>query len=65
MNDELNPNGPEIIDLDTSHDDSSNNRRRRSLSTSSQELEILPRPITSSNKRKKKFHLSLLLIHSH
>jgi hypothetical protein len=44
---------PEIIDLDTSHDDSTNNRRRRSSSTSSQDNESLPRPITSSNKRKK------------
>jgi len=48
IDDESNSNLPEIIDLDTSDD-----RRRRLSSTSSQDIEQLPQPITSSNKRKK------------
>ncbi len=44
LDDESNVNIPEIIDID---------RQRRSSSTSSQDIEPLPRPITSSNKRKK------------
>jgi hypothetical protein len=48
IDNEINPNIPEIIELDTSHD-----RQRRSSSTSSQDIESFPRPITSSNKRKK------------
>jgi hypothetical protein len=46
-------NGPEIIELDTSHDEPTTTRRRRTSSTSSQDIESFPRPITSSNKRKK------------
>ena len=53
IDDDSNTIVPELIDLDTSHDDPTNNRRRRSSSTSSQEIESLLRPITSSNKRKK------------
>ena len=46
--------GPAIIDLDQSHDDPSVvTRRRRTSSTSSQDVQAYPQPITSSNKRKK------------
>lgn len=53
MNDESNLNGPEIIELDTSHDEPTTTRRRRTSSTSSQDIESFPQPIISSNKRKK------------
>lgn len=46
--------GPEVIDLDQSHDDPSvATRRRRTSSSSSQDIQAFPQPITSSNKRKK------------
>lgn len=48
-------NAPELINLDMSTtDETSTSRRRRSSSTSSShDNESVPRPITSSNKRKK------------
>ncbi|CAF0804757.1 unnamed protein product [Rotaria sordida] len=53
MNDDSDRNVREVITLDISDDNPTNSRRHRSSSTSSQDIEPLPRPIISSNKRKK------------